>query len=166
MIYSTTKPALNLTLGGNALGTASDQLYRPDGLVKRAQANSQPIIFVGINYRLGSMQFRSHQLLKIDFVSRFLAMLPTRHRGMQSKQMPGFVTNVLPLTVSETPLDMARFAVPTRLIGVHDNIEAFGGDPNKVSAIGHSVGGSSIGLHLTSYGGKRGVPFQKAMWVI
>ncbi len=46
---------LTLQLGGNALGTASDQLYRPDGLLKQAKANGQPIIFVGMNYRLGSM---------------------------------------------------------------------------------------------------------------
>ena len=47
--------------------------------------------------------------------------------------------------------------------GVHDNIKAFGGDPENVSAVGQSVGASSIGLHLISYHGKRGVPFQKAM---
>lgn len=46
---------------------------------------------------------------------------------------------------------------------VRDNIEVFGGDPAQVTAIGHSVGASDIGLHLTSYGGAKGVPFQRAV---
>jgi len=41
--------------GGDALGSSSDQLYQPEGLVQQAKSNGQPVIFVGINYRLGSM---------------------------------------------------------------------------------------------------------------
>ena len=41
-------------LGGDALGSASDILYTPDGLVRQAKLNGQPVIYVGINYRLGS----------------------------------------------------------------------------------------------------------------
>lgn len=41
------------SLGGDALGSASDILYTPDGLVKQAKSNGQPVIYVGINYRLG-----------------------------------------------------------------------------------------------------------------
>lgn len=41
-------------LGGDALGSASDILYTPDGLVRQARLNGQPVIYVGINYRLGS----------------------------------------------------------------------------------------------------------------
>lgn len=51
----------------------------------------------------------------------------------------------------------------TTTSGVRDNIEAFGGDPNNVVAVGQSVGAMAIGLHLVSYSGKRGVPFQKAV---
>lgn len=47
--------------------------------------------------------------------------------------------------------------------GVRDNIAPFGGDPENIVAIGQSVGASSIGLHIVSYDGKRGDPFQKAM---
>lgn len=66
--------------------------------------------------------------------------------------------------------------------GVRDNIKVFGGDPQrgkscnvhpvygtpnhivlKVTAIGQSVGALDIGLHLTSFGGTQGVPFQQAM---
>lgn len=47
--------------GGDALGSASDQLYQPEGLVRQAKSNGQPVIFVGINYRLGSMLRYFHQ---------------------------------------------------------------------------------------------------------
>ncbi len=47
--------ALIVSPGGDALGSASDQLYQPEGLVRQAKSNGQPVIFVGINCRLGSM---------------------------------------------------------------------------------------------------------------
>lgn len=39
--------------GGHALGSASDMLYEPDGLINLAAADELPLIYVGINYRLG-----------------------------------------------------------------------------------------------------------------
>ena len=48
-------------------------------------------------------------------------------------------------------------------LGVRNNIEAFGGDPENIVAVGQSVGAMAIGLHLVSYGGNQGVPFHKAM---
>ncbi|KAI0002676.1 hypothetical protein F4779DRAFT_622185 [Xylariaceae sp. FL0662B] len=50
-----------------------------------------------------------------------------------------------------------------RYVGICDNIEAFGGDPQKVTAVGQSVGAGGISLHLASYEGNRGVPFQQAI---
>lgn len=50
------KQPLTICIGGDALGSASDQLYQPDGLVRQARLNGQPVIYVGINYRLGSIQ--------------------------------------------------------------------------------------------------------------
>lgn len=38
--------------GGHALGSAYEVLYEPDGLISQASADGQPLIFVGINYRL------------------------------------------------------------------------------------------------------------------
>jgi carboxylesterase type B len=40
--------------GGHALGSGSEKLYTPDGLVRQATADGNPIVFVAINYRLGS----------------------------------------------------------------------------------------------------------------
>lgn len=48
---------------------------------------------------------------------------------------------------------------------VKDNIEAFGGDPSKITAYGLSAGGTSMALHLMSYGGEKGVPFTQA-WMM
>ncbi|CAI4214948.1 unnamed protein product [Parascedosporium putredinis] len=46
---------------------------------------------------------------------------------------------------------------------VRDNIEYFGGDPNRVTIFGQSSGGLAVGLHLLAYGGDKPVPFQRAI---
>ncbi|KAL3425899.1 acetylcholinesterase [Phlyctema vagabunda] len=47
---------------------------------------------------------------------------------------------------------------------VQENIYLFGGDKDRVTAIGESAGGGSILHHITAYGGKNGpAPFQKAI---
>ncbi|RYC55070.1 hypothetical protein CHU98_g11140 [Xylaria longipes] len=71
--------------GGHALGSAYEVLYEPDGIVRQATLDGQPLIFVAINYRLG------------------------------------------------------------------------------LTAISQSVGASDLALHLTSFKGERGVPFQQAI---
>ena len=76
--------------------------------------------------------------------------------------MQAFVISGLPLNVSHDQL-RPWLSILTVLTGIHTNIAAFGGEPNNIMAIGQSVGAMAIGLHLTSFGGNRGVPFQKAM---
>ncbi|KAI1361369.1 alpha/beta-hydrolase [Xylaria arbuscula] len=48
---------------------------------------------------------------------------------------------------------------------VKDNIAAFGGDPERITAFGLSSGGTFSSLHLSAYGGELGVPFTQA-WVM
>ncbi|KAI1135034.1 alpha/beta-hydrolase [Hypoxylon sp. FL0543] len=113
--------------GGHALGSASDVLYEPDGLIKQAAADGQPLIFVGINYRLGFFGFAASK-----------ALLKAKHTnaGLRDQR--------------------------AALEWVRDNIEHFGGDPQRVTAVGQSVGASDIGLQLIAFGGEH-VPFQQAI---
>ncbi|KAH9871832.1 hypothetical protein J1614_006089 [Plenodomus biglobosus] len=46
---------------------------------------------------------------------------------------------------------------------VQENIEAFGGDPGKVSIWGESAGGAAVGFHLTAYGGRDDNLFRAAI---
>ncbi|KAI2471288.1 alpha/beta-hydrolase [Annulohypoxylon bovei var. microspora] len=114
--------------GGHALGSASDVLYEPDGLVKQATVDGQPLIFVGINYRLGFFGFAT---------SKALTEAKHTNAGLRDQR--------------------------AALEWVRDNIENFGGDPQRVTAIGQSVGASDIGLQLTAFGGKQDAPFQQAI---
>lgn len=57
------EPDIRTTAGGHALGSASEILYHPDGLVKHAQADGQPLIYVAVNYRLGLFGFAASQAL-------------------------------------------------------------------------------------------------------
>ncbi|KAE8154789.1 alpha/beta-hydrolase [Aspergillus avenaceus] len=49
--------------GGHALGSASEVLYTPDGLVGQAAADGQPVVWVAINYRLGFFGFATSKAL-------------------------------------------------------------------------------------------------------
>ncbi|KAF2094927.1 carboxylesterase, partial [Rhizodiscina lignyota] len=46
---------------------------------------------------------------------------------------------------------------------IQRHISAFGGDPDQVTIIGGSAGGSSVSLHLTMYGGVQNPPFRAAI---
>ncbi|KAF8846650.1 alpha/beta-hydrolase [Acephala macrosclerotiorum] len=46
---------------------------------------------------------------------------------------------------------------------IQENICAFGEDPEKVTISGESVGGFSVGYHLTAFGGKHDNPFRAAI---
>ncbi|KAJ5822856.1 Carboxylesterase type B [Penicillium robsamsonii] len=114
--------------GGHVLGSASDILYEPDGLVNLAAADGQPLVYVGINYRLGLFGFATSEAL----IER-----KDTNAGLRDQRVA--------------------------LEWVRDNIESFGGDPNRVTVIGQSVGASDIGLQLTAFGGDQDVPFQQGV---
>ncbi|KOS17925.1 Lipase 4 [Escovopsis weberi] len=46
---------------------------------------------------------------------------------------------------------------------IRDNIEHFGGDPQRVTIFGQSSGGLSVGLQIMAYGGREPLPFQQAI---
>ncbi|KAK8859268.1 lipase [Apiospora arundinis] len=46
---------------------------------------------------------------------------------------------------------------------VRDNIEAFGGDPDKVTIHGQSSGGLAVTAQILAYGGNKPVPFQQGI---
>ncbi|KAL4927486.1 Alpha/Beta hydrolase protein [Aspergillus undulatus] len=114
--------------GGHALGSASDILYEPDGLVEQAVDDGRPLIYAGINYRLGFFGFAT---------SKALVEKKETNAGLRDQRVA--------------------------LEWIRDNVEAFGGDPSRVTVVGQSVGASDIGLHLTAFGGGHDVPFQQAM---
>ncbi|KAJ7601598.1 lipase [Mycena polygramma] len=114
--------------GGHALGSGYEVLYEPDGLVKQAAADGQPLVFVAINYHLGFF---------------------------------GFATGEAMVKAKQTNAGLRDQRVA--LEWIRDNIESFGGDPRRVTAIGQSVGASDISLQMTAFGGEQGVPFQQAI---
>jgi carboxylesterase type B len=114
--------------GGHALGSGSDILYTPDGLVKQAAADGQPVIWVAINYRLGMFGFAANK-----------AIVDTKEANVGLRDQ------------------RAAFE------WVRDNIEHFGGDPQRVTSIGQSVGALDTAWQMAAFGGTQGAPFQRAI---
>jgi carboxylesterase type B len=46
---------------------------------------------------------------------------------------------------------------------VHNNIAAFGGDPERITIHGQSSGGLAVGIQMLAYGNSRPYPFQQVI---
>lgn len=46
---------------------------------------------------------------------------------------------------------------------VRDNIEAFGGDPDRITIHGQSSGGLAVGIQMLAYGNLKPYPFQQVI---
>ncbi|KAK4040644.1 hypothetical protein C8A01DRAFT_15505 [Parachaetomium inaequale] len=68
----------------------------------------------------------------------------------------------LPILKEQRSMNVGMRDQRAGLQWVKDNIAAFGGDPERITAFGLSAGGTFTSLHLISYGGEKAVPFTQA----
>ncbi|KAA8569741.1 hypothetical protein EYC84_001324 [Monilinia fructicola] len=100
-------------IGGYFTGTVNERTAAPDGLIHASVEAGEPVIYVGMNYRLNIFGFAASEALR-----------------------------------------------PNKSL---NNIEAFGGDKDRVTIFGQSSGGLSVGMQILAYGGSKPVPFQSAV---
>jgi para-nitrobenzyl esterase len=81
------------------------------------------VVVVSMNYRVGALGFMAHPALSVEAQNKF-ETYSSGNYGLMDQQ--------------------------TALHWVHDNIKAFGGDPDNVTIFGESAGGMSVCAHLAS----------------
>ncbi|KAB8288475.1 hypothetical protein EYC80_010140 [Monilinia laxa] len=114
--------------GGYFTGTVNERTTAPDGLIHASVEAGEPVIYVGMNYRLNIFGFAASEALR-----------PNKSLNVGLKDQ--------------------RLA----LEWIQKNIEAFGGDKDRVTIFGQSSGGLSVGMQILAYGGSKPVPFHSAV---
>lgn len=118
--------------GGSFWGGSNEEItIAPDGMILESEKNGLPVIHVAMNYRLGCKNFHQMDSGRIDVITDVVAVF-------------GFAqSNALRGEGSENAgLRDQRLAIEW----VRDNIEQFGGDPEKITIFGQSSGGTYDGL--------------------
>ncbi|KAG9011486.1 hypothetical protein FRB94_008317 [Tulasnella sp. JGI-2019a] len=111
-VTQTSKLPVMIWVYGGAFVEGAASTYNPTSILLQASVMQSPIIFVGLQYRLGIW---------------------------------GFCQGVQCGANNATNLGLRDQVMAFQW--VQDNIEAFGGDPNKVVIAGESAGAGSIALH-------------------
>ncbi|GAA6011519.1 hypothetical protein JCM8202_004057 [Rhodotorula sphaerocarpa] len=119
--------------GGFVGGSSSESNYHPGELLDRAIDLEQPFVFTSINYRLGALGLTASPPEPMEKPKPF--HIPVR-------------------PPAELDLNVAFKDQLIALEWIHNHIELFGGDPEKVVLVGHSAGAMSVGLHQL-YSGDR-----------
>jgi len=122
--------------GGHGLGSGSDVLYTPDGLLEQAAIDGSPVIWVSINSRVGIFGFADQAALRDEVGGEDGRGGINANMGLHDQRLA--------------------------LKWVRESIAAFGGDPDNVMALAHSTGAVAVALHMLAYGGAMGAPFHKA----
>ncbi len=115
------RPVMVWIHGGGFLNGSSD-LYHARWLATRGD-----IVVVTVNYRLGALGFLAHPALS--------------HRGTRPALAPGATAD---------PGNYGLADQQQALRWVRDNIDRFGGDPERVTIAGESAGAMSVCNHLVA----------------
>ncbi|KAL8278274.1 hypothetical protein RQP46_009306 [Phenoliferia psychrophenolica] len=112
--------------GGFYGGASNEDRYNPKDLLERSQRMNQPFIYVSISYRLHALGFS--------------ASPPVPGPPPSPPHIPTSPPDELDLNVGLKDQLLA-------LEWIRKEIGNWGGDPDKVTLVGHSAGAISVGLH-------------------
>ncbi|CAO1630652.1 unnamed protein product [Parajaminaea phylloscopi] len=126
--------------GGWQTGAGSD--YDPTFIMKTAEANGQPLVVATINYRLNIFGF---------LASSDLANLA----GLDPNGCSGTTDRCTTQDVGSEPvgLNLGYQDMKMAINWTYNNIDAFGGDPNKITIWGQSAGAFGVGAQLVGHPG-------------
>lgn len=147
---------MKLHTGGFVGGSSSESNYHPGELLDRAIDLEQPFVFTSI--KSVAMLGPDPRSLADDhpahhFTSYRLGALGLTASPPEPMEKPKpFHIPVRP--PAELDLNVAFKDQLIALEWIHNHIELFGGDPEKVVLVGHSAGAMSVGLHQL-YSGDR-----------
>ncbi|GAA6010570.1 hypothetical protein JCM11491_002976 [Sporobolomyces phaffii] len=122
--------------GGFVGGSSNEAKYDPRELMELSiDELEQRFVFVSINYRLGAFGFTASP------------------PPPGPEPLPPHIPTGPPLDLD---LNVGFKDQVLALKWVHDHIEQFGGDKDKVTLVGHSAGAMSVGLHMLYTGTRDG----------